>query len=219
MGEKPTSKLDGFDDEMRARLVFYNQLAAGATQVDRVRRRRANAEPYRLPKDVADKFIERIGLAGMDEPFQVPVRRVAVEDERDFAPQHTDSEPPAGSAIGAGVRAVGHGLAAPFVGIRYLASRLVRPRTHYVAGMITTAARSHRHRMTLPGLIATLSVAILVVAIGAASYLYFHQRAAEHQRQAEQAQYERQRHSYLCSLARFEQQQHKPVTVSVSSCD
>jgi hypothetical protein len=219
MGAKDTSKLDGFDEEMRARLVFYNQLAAGATQVDRVRRRRANQGSYRLPKDVADKFIERIGLADADEPFQVPVRHVTVEDERDFAPQHAELEPPAGSVVWSGVRAVGHALVLPMVGARQLVSRIGQPRTHYEAGTITAAAKSHRHQVTMRNLIATLSVAILVVAIGVASYLYFHQRAAEHQRQAEQAQFERQHHAYLCSLAQFEQKQHKPVTVNVSSCN
>jgi hypothetical protein len=215
MGAKDTSKLDGFDEEMRARLVFYNQLAAGATQVDRIRRRRASQGSYQLPKDVADKFIERIGLAGTDEPFQVPVRRVQVEDERDFMPRRAELEPPTSRVVWSGMRTVGHALAQPLVGAR----NLVRPRTRYEAGTITAAAKSRRQRVTLRNLIATLAVVMLVVAIGAASYLYFHQRAAAHQRQAEQAQFERQHHAYLCSLAQFEQKQHKPVTVKVSACD
>jgi hypothetical protein len=50
------------------------------------------------------------------------------------------------------------------------------------------------------------------------SVVYFHQQSVHRQQAVEQAQFEKQRQAWLCSLSQFEQQQQSNTPVKEASC-
>ncbi|MBC7707685.1 hypothetical protein H7Y63_00480 [Polaromonas sp.] len=214
---EPTQPRPGLlDNETRARLYFYDQLASHFPGTQRIRRERQSTGIQKVPKDAIDLFLKRLRISPttnestaaksipvkmMDEPTSTTTSGAVItpSDLRDGL-LSTELRP----LINVGL--------VPFNAVKRLFKHFRSDRYLYVANDAghTSARRLIKSSLYRPALISLIMMSLLIASVG--TFVYFRQQAINNRQAAEQSQFEQQRRAWLCALDSFQQTQGKQLS-------